>query len=84
LKINSKNIFVKNIGFYWIMVFLIPLVWMPIILNGVGVFDWDHVLQRYAAIYQSYHYYDQFPGNNIWAGGGLPLFQTYSGYGLFQ
>ena len=84
MKINSKNIFVKNIGFYWIMVFLIPLVWMPIILNGVGVFDWDHVLQRYAAIYQSYHYYDQFPGNNIWAGGGLPLFQTYSGYGLFS
>jgi hypothetical protein len=73
----------KLLGFLWLMVFLIPLVWLPILFNGSGVYDWDHVLQRYAAIYQTHFKYDQLPGNNIWAGGGMPLGQTVSGYGLF-
>ena len=73
----------KRFGFLWLMVFLIPLVWAPILFSGVGIYDWDHVLQRYAAIYQTYVKYGQFPGNNIWAGGGMPLVQTYPGYGLF-
>lgn len=71
------------IGFIICIVYLYPLIWGPIINNGHGIYDWDHVSQRYAAIYQTIINYGQPPGNNIWLGGGQPLVQTYSAYGVF-
>ena len=78
-KWNKKYIY----GFLTLIVFVAPLLISPNIFNGIGILDWDTALQRYAAIYLTYVEFHQYPGNNIWIGGGTPLSQIYPGYGIY-
>lgn len=78
-KWNKKYIY----GFLTLIVFVAPLLISPTIFNGIGILDWDTALQRYAAIYLTYVEFHQYPGNNIWIGGGTPLSQIYPGYGVY-
>jgi hypothetical protein len=69
-------------GIVCLMMYLMPITLYPLILNGVGIFDWDTGLQRNTALYLSYVKFNQIPGNNPWIGGGIPLSPTVPVYGL--
>jgi len=70
------------VGLLLVLLFIFPLAISPVLFNGTGIYDWEHIHQRFAAVYLTYFKFQQFPGNNIWIGGGIPLLQSYSGYGL--
>jgi hypothetical protein len=78
-----SNLSINNIAIIYLAAYLVPFVLLPLIQDGVGRFDWSQVIQRYAAIYETIISYGQIPGNNIWLGGGMPLTQTYSAFGVF-
>lgn len=70
------------LGLLILGVFIAPITLIPLVFDGVGIADWDHVGQRYAAVYLSYIHFGQYPGNNAWIGGGVPLSQLYPGFGM--
>lgn len=78
---NRKKI--QIYGLIFLTIYLFPLLIIPIVFNGHGIYDWDTSLQRYSAIYISLMNYGQIPYINAWIGGGTHLMQIYPFYGIF-
>jgi len=72
----------RFIGIVCLVIYLLPITLYPLVINGIGIFDWDTGLQRNTALYLSYMKFSQIPGNNPWIGGGIPLSPIVPVYGL--
>lgn len=79
---NKNNYLVsKKIGLIIVLLFIIPLVIIPLTKLNSPILDWQYFEQRYGAINQTILTYGQVPGNNPWSGGGTPIINSF--YGIF-